>query len=95
MAGILGYFVAAHASPYGAVELTPVYQRPAMLRAMGLHATVIILVQNHPGGDPTPSREDVEMTREIKLAAQTLGRVHDHIIVGNGRWLSFRKEGLL
>ena len=54
------------------------------------------MVHNHPSGDPTPSREDVEMTREVCQAASALSIVvHDHIIVGNGHWLSFRKEGLL
>lgn len=80
----------------GTVNHTPVYPREVVKRALELHATAIILVHNHPSGDPTPSREDIEMTREIKLAAQTLSLVvHDHIIVGNGRWLSFRREGLL
>jgi DNA repair protein RadC len=65
-------------------------------RALELHATALILVHNHPSGDPAPSREDVEMTQEIKRAAGTLGVVvHDHVIVGNGRWLSFKREGLL
>jgi len=54
------------------------------------------VVHNHPSGDPTPSRADIEMTAEIKEAARVLGVVlHDHVIVGNGRCLSFRREGLL
>ena len=65
-------------------------------RALELHATAIILVHNHPSGDPSPSRADIEMTREIAAAAHALGIVlHDHVIVGNGRWFSFRREGLL
>jgi len=65
-------------------------------RALELHATAIILVHNHPSGDPTPSRDDIEMTQEVKRAATALSIVlHDHIIVGNGNWLSFRREGLL
>jgi DNA repair protein RadC len=65
-------------------------------RALDLHATAIILVHNHPSGDPSPSREDIEMTKEIKKAAAALGIVlHDHVIVGNGDWLSFRRTGLL
>ena len=53
-------------------------------------------MHNHPSGDPTPSAADVEMTEEVKAAAALLGIVvHDHVIVGNGRWLSFRREGLL
>jgi DNA repair protein RadC len=52
-------------------------------------------VHNHPSGEPTPSRADVEMTREVKAAAVLSVAQHDHVIVGNGRWLSFRREGLL
>ena len=80
----------------GTVNHTPVYPREVVKRALEVHATAIILVHNHPSGDPTPSREDVEMTRDVKAAAGSLGIVlHDHVIVGNGRWLSFRQEGLL
>ena len=54
------------------------------------------MIHNHPSGDPTPSRADIEMTQEIRAAAATLGIViHDHLIVGNGRHLSFRREGLI
>jgi DNA repair protein RadC len=54
------------------------------------------LIHNHPSGDPTPSEDDIGMTQRVKAAAAALSIVlHDHIIVGNGRWLSFRKEGLL
>jgi len=53
-------------------------------------------VHNHPSGDPSPSRDDIDMTQEVKEAANALSIVlQDHIIVGNGTWLSFRKEGLL
>jgi DNA repair protein RadC len=80
----------------GTVNHTPVYPREVIKRALELHATAIILVHNHPSGDPTPSRDDIEMTREIKQAAAALSIVlHDHIIVGNGQWLSFRKAELL
>jgi DNA repair protein RadC len=80
----------------GTVNHTPVYPREVVKRALELHATAIILVHNHPSGDPSPSREDIEMTREIKQAAAALTIVlHDHIIVGNGQWLSFRKAELL
>lgn len=80
----------------GTVNHTPVYPREVVKRALDLHATAIILVHNHPSGDPTPSRADVEMTREVKQAATALGIVlHDHVVVGNGAWVSLRKEGLL
>jgi len=80
----------------GTVNHTPVYPREVVKRALELQATAIILVHNHPSGDPTPSRDDIEMTREVKTAAAALSIVlHDHVIIGNGRWLSFRREGLL
>ena len=88
--------LADEAQARGTVNHTPVYPREVVRRALELAATAIILVHNHPSGDPTASREDVDMTREIGRAAATLGiLLHDHIIVGNGRWLSFRQEGLL
>ena len=80
----------------GTVNHTPVYPREVVRRALEVQATALILVHNHPSGDPTPSREDIDMTQEVKQAARALSIVlHDHIIVGNGRWLSFRQEGLL
>jgi DNA repair protein RadC len=78
------------------VNHTPVYPREVVKRALELHATALIVVHNHPSGDPTPSRDDIAVTQEIKAAAEALSIVlHDHVIVGNGRWLSFRKQGLL
>jgi DNA repair protein RadC len=80
----------------GTVNHTPVYPREVVKRALELNSTAIILVHNHPSGDPSPSDEDISMTREIKKAASALSVVlHDHVIVGNGSWLSFRKAGLL
>jgi DNA repair protein RadC len=80
----------------GTVNHTPVYPREVVRRALEHQASALILVHNHPSGDPSPSRDDIEMTREVKDAASVLSIVlHDHIIVGNGTWLSFRKEGLL
>ncbi len=80
----------------GTVNHTPVYPREVVKRALELHATALILVHNHPSGDPTPSADDIAMTREIRDAARTLSvALHDHVIVGNGKWLSFRREGLL
>ena len=67
----------------GTVDHTPVYPREVVKRALELSATAIILVHNHPSGDPTPSRADIEMTRQIVEIARALGiAVHDHIIVG-------------
>ncbi|HEV7455354.1 MAG TPA: JAB domain-containing protein, partial [Roseococcus sp.] len=80
----------------GTVNHTPVYPREVVKRALELHATALILVHNHPSGDPTPSRADIEMTREVKAAGEILSiAVHDHLIIGNGEVLSFRREGLL
>ena len=80
----------------GTVNHTPVYPREVAKRALDLHAVALILVHNHPSGDPTPSRADIEMTREVTAALATLGvAVHDHIIVGAGTPLSFRQQGLI
>jgi DNA repair protein RadC len=88
--------IADEAQARGTVNHTPVYPREVVKRALELHATAIILVHNHPSGDPTPSRADIEMTAEIRDACGVLGVVlHDHVIIGNGAWLSFRKKGLL
>ena len=67
----------------GTVDHTPVYPREVVKRALELSATAIILVHNHPSGDPTPSRADIQMTQSIVEVAKPLGiSVHDHIIVG-------------
>jgi DNA repair protein RadC len=67
----------------GTVDHTPVYPREVVKRALELSATAIVLVHNHPGGDPTPSRADIDMTKHIVDVARGLGiEVHDHIIVG-------------
>jgi DNA repair protein RadC len=67
----------------GTVDHTPVYPREVVKRALELSATALILVHNHPSGDPTPSRADIDMTRHIAEVAKPLGIVlHDHIIVG-------------
>ena len=80
----------------GTVDHTPVYVREVVKRALELSATAIVLVHNHPSGDPTPSRADVEMTKQIVAAAKPLGVVvHDHIIVGKQGHASFRGLGLI
>jgi DNA repair protein RadC len=88
--------IADEAAGSGTVNHTPVYPREIMKRALELHATALVLVHNHPSGDPTPSREDIAMTQEMRLAAEALRlTVHDHLIIAGSRWLSFRQEGLL
>ncbi len=80
----------------GTVNHTPVYAREVMRRALELHATALVLVHNHPSGDPTPSAGDLAMTEELRDAASLFGiTLHDHLVVGNGRLFSFRREGLL
>jgi DNA repair protein RadC len=70
----------------GTVDHTPVYPREVVKRALELSATAVILVHNHPSGDPTPSRADIDMTRAIAEVARPLGiAVHDHLIVGKAR----------
>ncbi len=88
--------LADEAQARGTVNHTPVYPREVVKRALELHATALILVHNHPSRDPKRSRDDIEMTNEIRHAAATMGIVlHDHIIVGNGAFFSFRDEELL
>jgi DNA repair protein RadC len=80
----------------GTVDHTPVYPREIVRRALELSASSMILVHNHPSGDPTPSRADIEMTREIMQAAKALRiAVHDHLVVGRGGTASFKALGLL
>ena len=75
----------------GTVDHTPVYPREVLRRALELQATAVILVHNHPSGDPTPSKADIQMTRQIMDIAKPLGvEVHDHIIVGREGQVSFR-----
>jgi DNA repair protein RadC len=75
----------------GTVDHTPVYPREVVKRALELSATAIILVHNHPSGDPTPSRPDIEMTRKIIEIAGPMGiAVHDHVIVGKDGHASMR-----
>ena len=80
----------------GTVDHVPVYPREVVKRALELDASAIILVHNHPSGDPTPSDADIHVTKQIAHAAEALGMViHDHLIIGKGRQVSFRSEGLL
>lgn len=78
----------------GTVDHTPVYPREVVKRALELSATAVILVHNHPSGDTTPSRADIEMTKEIVEAGKRLGiAVHDHLIIGRKGYSSMK--GLL
>lgn len=80
----------------GTVDHTPVYPREVVKRALEHGASAIILVHNHPSGDPTPSRADIEMTNQIAKAASALNiRVHDHLVIGHKSEASFKGLGLL
>jgi len=80
----------------GTVDHTPVYPREAIKRALELGATALIMVHNHPSGDPTPSQADIQMTHEVKEAGEKLGIVlHDHVIVAKNGYNSFKALGLL
>ncbi|WP_325166417.1 RadC family protein [Thermohalobaculum xanthum] len=80
----------------GTVDHVPVYPREVVKRALELNASALILVHNHPSGDPTPSQADIDMTRQIERAAKAVGLVvHDHVVVGMARDASFRALGLL
>jgi DNA repair protein RadC len=80
----------------GTVNHTPVYPREIVKRALELGSTSIILVHNHPSGDPTPSSADIKMTKEIIDAAKALKiEVHDHLVIGRGEPASFRTMGLI
>ena len=80
----------------GTVDHTPVYTREVMKRALELSASAIVLVHNHPSGDPTPSMADIDMTKKIVSAAEKLGIIiHDHIIIGRKGHVSFRNLQLI
>ncbi|WP_223291820.1 RadC family protein [Defluviicoccus vanus] len=80
----------------GTVDHAPIYPREVIKRALELGATALILVHNHPSGDPSPSAADVAMTREVNGVAQRLGiTLHDHVIVAKGGTRSLRALGLL
>ena len=80
----------------GTVDHTPVYPREVVRRGLELNASALILVHNHPSGDPTPSQADIAMTREIADIAKPLGiMLHDHIIVGRNGHASLKGLGLI
>ena len=80
----------------GTVDHTPVYPREVVKRALELNATAIIMVHNHPSGDVTPSRADIEMTKQVREAAKAVGiALHDHLVIGRGKHASFRGLGLI
>jgi pimeloyl-ACP methyl ester carboxylesterase len=88
--------IADEVQQIGTVDHAPVYPREIIRRALEVGATALILVHNHPSGDPTPSDSDLEMTEEIVRAARTMDvTVHDHIIIAKGGYASFKSLGLM
>lgn len=88
--------IADEAQGSGTVDHVPVYPREVVKRALELNASAMILVHNHPSGDPTPSQDDIAMTQQVLRAAKALGiSLHDHLIVGRSRELSFKSQGLI
>jgi DNA repair protein RadC len=80
----------------GTVDHTPVYPREVVKRALELGASALILVHNHPSGDPTPSKADIAVTQDIKKAAAPLGvTLHDHLVIARDRHVSLRDLGLI
>ncbi|UWQ99588.1 DNA repair protein RadC [Rhodobacteraceae bacterium S2214] len=88
--------IADEAQAQGTIDHVPVYPREVVKRALDLNAAALILVHNHPSGDPTPSQADIDMTQQVVNAAEVLGiTLHDHVIIGRSREVSFRVQGLL
>lgn len=88
--------IADETQQQGTVDHTPVYPREVAKRALELGASALILVHNHPSGDPTPSQADIDMTGKIAKAGEALGiAVHDHLVIGRAEHTSFREQGLL
>ena len=88
--------IAGEEQARGTLDHVPVYPREVVKRALELNAASLILVHNHPSGDPTPSTADIEMTKKIIAAANALDvTVHDHLIIGKSCEISFRAQGLL
>lgn len=80
----------------GTIDHAPVYPREVVKRALELNASALILVHNHPSGDPAPSKADIDMTKEIQRAATPLGiQLHDHLVIGRKAHASFKSLGLL
>lgn len=88
--------IAQERTARGTVDGVPVYPREVAKRALELDASAVILAHNHPSGDPTPSRADIEMTRQVKTALSAVGiALHDHIVIGRERETSMAGEGLI
>ena len=90
------HLIADEVQQRGTVDHTPVYPREVVKRALLLNASAVILVHNHPSGDPAPSRNDIDMTHKLKEALEVLEiALYDHLVIGHGSHTSFRTLGLL
>ena len=88
--------IADEAQAKGTVDHVPVYPREVVKRALELNASALILVHNHPSGDPSPSQSDIAVTKQFAAAAASLSiTLHDHLIIGKSAEFSFRSEGLI
>ena len=88
--------IADEAQQTGTVDHTPVYPREVVRRALELGATAVIMMHNHPSGDPTPSAADIEITRDVIKAAEPMGiEVHDHLVIGRAGHASLKSLGLI
>lgn len=88
--------LADEAQQHGTVNHAPVYPREVVKRALELGASAVILVHNHPSGDPTPSKDDITITKQVVEAARSLGiSVHDHLIIAGKSHYSFKSNGLI
>ncbi len=91
-----GFLIEDEIQQKGTVDMAHIYPREILKRALDLDAKSLILAHNHPGGDPMPSREDIEITRQIADALRGAGiLLHDHIIIGRNKYTSMRNQGLI
>ena len=88
--------IADEEQQHGTVDHVVLYPREVIKRALEHGASAVVLVHNHPSGNPSPSRADIELTKEVAKAGATLGvTVHDHLVIGRSRYVSFKEAGLL
>ncbi|MBY0429928.1 MAG: DNA repair protein RadC [Rhodospirillales bacterium] len=91
-----GALIADECQQKGTIDHTPVYPREVVKRALEVAASSVIMVHNHPSGDPKPSKGDIEMTRTVRDALKMVSvTLHDHIVVGRGSYVSFKSQELL
>jgi DNA repair protein RadC len=90
------YLIKDEVQQRGTVDHTPLYPREVAKRSLELGASAVILVHNHPSGDPTPSRTDIEMTKQVEAALTPLSiSLHDHLIICVNKYISFRQDDLI